>query len=200
MKQFFHINIEGEIHVSQQTFTFKIVVGGAGGVGKTTFLHKYLYGLFKQDTSLTIGVSFNAKELNRPDAKIMLALWDLGGQDRFRFMLKNYCLGARVAIVFFDMTRTDTMQQVNDWIAMFREQLPPQTPIILAGSKFDVAPPEMRDSIEDWAKKMVEAYALSAYFATSSVTGMNIDELFNYIVDMLLCQAQRKPEAVACVN
>ena len=33
----------------------KILVGGAGGVGKTTILHRYLHDSFINDTSMTIG-------------------------------------------------------------------------------------------------------------------------------------------------
>jgi small GTP-binding protein len=178
--------------MSLQTYTLKVVIGGAGGCGKTTLLHRYLHGLFRQDTTMTIGVSFTAKEVSRPNAKIKLSLWDLGGQDRFRFMQKSYVQGARAAIVFFDMTRLDTMLQVKDWVNMFRESVSPQMPIVLAGGKFDLVDQDMLESTTEYAKEIVEQFGLSGYFTTSSKTGMNVDELFNHVVDALL--AQQCPE------
>jgi small GTP-binding protein len=175
--------------MSLQTFILKVVVGGAGGVGKTTLLHRYLHGLFKEDTTMTIGVSFTAKEVTRPNAKIKLSLWDLGGQDRFRFLQKGYVQGARAAVVFFDMTRLDTMLQVRDWVKMFRECVTPQMPIVLAGGKYDLVDPDMFESTNEYAREIMEELGLSAYFMTSSKTGMNVDELFNHVVDVLLFQS-----------
>ncbi len=174
--------------MSQQTFILKVVIGGAGGVGKTTLLHRYLHGLFREDTTMTIGVSFSAKEMTRPNVKIKLSLWDLGGQDRFRFMQKSYVQGSRAGVVFFDMTRLDTMLQVKDWVNMFRESVSPQMPIILAGGKYDLVDPEMLESANELAKEIIEELGLSAYFITSSKTGMNVEELFNHVVDVLLFQ------------
>jgi len=184
-----------------QTFILKIVVGGAGGVGKTTLLHRYLHGLFKDDTTMTIGVSFVTKEINRPNAKIKLSLWDLGGQDRFRFLQKSYVQGARAGIVFYDMTRIDTMMQVKDWVTMFRDCVSPEMPIVLAGAKYDLVDPAMLDSTNEFAKETMEQLNLSTYFMTSSRTGMNVNELFNHLVDVIIgAPCQEKAAAVATIE
>ncbi len=187
--------------MSLQTFVLKVVIGGAGGVGKTTLLHRYLHGLFKEDTTMTIGVSFASKEVTRQNAKIKLSLWDLGGQDRFRFLQKSYCQGARAAVVFFDMTRLDTMLQVKEWVNMFRETISPQMPIVLAGGKFDLVDQDMLEGTNDYAKEIMTSLNLSSYFVTSSKTGMNVDELFNHIVDALVSQpCQEKATAAATIE
>ncbi|NMC05607.1 MAG: GTP-binding protein [Candidatus Lokiarchaeota archaeon] len=187
--------------MAMQTYTLKIVIGGAGGCGKTTLLHRYMHGLFKEDTTMTIGVSFTSKEVTRPGARIKLSLWDLGGQNRFRFMQKSYCQGARAAIVFFDMTRLDTMIQIKDWVNMFREHVSAQIPIVLAGGKFDLIDEDMLASTNEYAKEMMEQFGLSAYFMTSSKTGMNVDELFNHVVDVLVCTpSHEKSTAVSSIQ
>ncbi|MEX2683144.1 MAG: Rab family GTPase [Candidatus Sigynarchaeota archaeon] len=187
--------------MSLQTFILKIVVGGAGGVGKTTLLHRYLHGLFKDDTTMTIGVSFVTKEVTRPNAKIKLSLWDLGGQDRFRFLQKSYIQGARAGIVFFDMTRIDTMVQVKDWVTMFRECVSPQMPIVLAGAKYDLVDPGMLETTNEFAMETLNQLNLSTYFMTSSRTGMNVNELFNYLVDVIIGQpCHEKVSAAATVE
>jgi small GTP-binding protein len=94
----------------EETYLFKIVIGGQGAVGKTTLLHRYLNGVFLQNSSMTIGVAFHAKQLylEGVQKKVKLSLWDLGGQERFRFLQANYSAGAKAAVVFFDMTRPDS--------------------------------------------------------------------------------------------
>ncbi|MEX2685103.1 MAG: Rab family GTPase [Candidatus Sigynarchaeota archaeon] len=170
-------------------YTFKIVVGGAGGVGKTTLLHRFLHNVFKADTSLTVGVTFKTKELTRNGQKVTLALWDLGGQDRFRFLQPTFCQGARAGIVFFDMSRFGTMEQVKDWVAMFRQYAYPHIPIILGGTKLDIVDPRTLRDATDYAKEMVDKLGLTGFVPTSAKSGENVEEIITTLVDMLVAQA-----------
>lgn len=178
--------------VTRSNYIFKIVVGGAGGVGKTTLLHRYLQNEFLTDTAMTIGINFLNKELTRDGARIALTLWDLGGQERFRFFQPSCCMGAKAAIVFFDMTRLETTFQVKDWVDMFRSNASPDIPIILGGTKLDMANPGMIDGVNDCARGLVEQLELSRYLTTSSKTGENVKETFDYLVDLLLQQANHE--------
>ncbi|GAH39257.1 unnamed protein product, partial [marine sediment metagenome] len=82
----------------------KIITTGEGGVGKTTLLHRYVEGIFLADTKMTLGVEFFLKELDLDGNKILLQIWDFGGQERFRFLLQNYIMGAKGALLLFDLT------------------------------------------------------------------------------------------------
>lgn len=181
-------------------YTFKIVVGGAGGVGKTTLLHRYLHNVFKTDTTLTVGVTFKTKELVRNGQKITLALWDLGGQDRFRFLQPTFCQGARAGLIFFDMSRLGTMEQVKDWVAMFRKHASPGIPIILGGTKLDLVDPEMIGEATDLAREIVEKLGLTCFVPTSSRSGENVEEIITNVVDMLVAQASSAKEAVVLTS
>ncbi len=90
--------------MTTKSYNFKIVVGGDGGVGKTTLLHRFVTGSFEETTHMTIGVQFHNKELHIADFDVTLSVWDLGGQDRFRFILPSYVLGAKGALLLFDLT------------------------------------------------------------------------------------------------
>lgn len=172
-------------------YTFKIIIGGAGGVGKTTLLHRYLHNVFLSDTALTVGVQFFSKEIIRDGTRIMLSLWDLGGQDRFRFVQPSYCFGANAALIFFDMMRLDTALQVKDWVSMFRENGSPNIPIVLGGTKLDLVDPELIDEVNENANELIQQLGLTYYLMTSSKTGENVEEVFNYLVDTLLMQANQ---------
>jgi small GTP-binding protein len=184
-----------EFRKMNSEYTFKIVVGGAGGVGKTTLLHRYMHNVFKSDTTLTVGVTFKTKELTRAGQKITLALWDLGGQDRFRFLQPTFCLGARAGLIFFDMTRIGTIEQVKDWVTMFRKQASPGIPIILGGTKLDLVDPEMLDEATDYARETVEKLGLTSFVPTSSKSGENVEEIITNLVDMLVAQAASAKQA-----
>ncbi|MBD3187426.1 GTP-binding protein, partial [Candidatus Bathyarchaeota archaeon] len=76
--------------VSTNDYTWKLIVGGMGGVGKTTFLHRYIHDKFISDTKLTVGCQFHSTVVNRHGKQIGLIIWDLGGQQRFRFIQDKY--------------------------------------------------------------------------------------------------------------
>ncbi len=178
--------------MSEDSYIFKIVVGGAGGVGKTTLLHRYLHNAFVPNSTMTIGVAFHTKELvcEGLQKRIKLSLWDLGGQQRFRFLQASYSAGARAGIVFFDMTRFDTMVQVKDWVGMFRTHSSPGMPIVLGGTKLDVVDPSQIEETNTLAWETAAELGLPIYMPTSSKTGEGVDEIFKYLIDTLVVQSQ----------
>ncbi len=178
--------------MSEATYIYKIVVGGAGGVGKTTLLHRYLHNVFLPGSTMTIGVAFHSKDIcyEQAQKRIKLAIWDLGGQQRFRFLQASYSAGARAGIVFFDMTRFDTMLQVKDWVKMFRSHASPGMPIVLGGTKLDVVDPDLIGETNRLAEEMVAQLGLAAYVPTSSKTGDGVNDIFAHIIDTLLSKSQ----------
>ncbi len=178
--------------MKDESYLFKIVIGGQGAVGKTTLLHRYLNGVFLQNSSMTIGVAFHAKEVYYEglQKKIKLSLWDLGGQDRFRFLQANYSAGARAGIVFFDMLNFSTILQVKNWVEMFRTHAGPDIPIILVGTKLDLIQPDQLEEINEYARETASDLGLNCYVPTSSKTGENVDVIFQYIIDTLVVRCQ----------
>ena len=111
----------------------KVLTAGEGGVGKTTLLPTYIEGQFLSETKMTIGVEFFLKELNVDGWDIILQLWDFGGQERFRFLLDSYVTGAKGALLMFDLTRTLTLENLEQWIDICRKDNP-NMPILFLGT------------------------------------------------------------------
>ena len=42
---------------------FKVIVAGAGGVGKTALIERYVSGSFLEDHKMTIGAQFSVKDV-----------------------------------------------------------------------------------------------------------------------------------------
>ena len=118
-------------------YLFKIILAGSGGCGKTTLLNRYTTGQFNSDTKMTIGVDFAVHylELSEDKGAATLQIWDFGGEERFRTMLPSFCQGASGALLFFDLVRTHTFYELDEWINIIRRNTH-NIPIILLGAKY----------------------------------------------------------------
>ncbi|MFX1410208.1 MAG: GTP-binding protein [Promethearchaeota archaeon] len=153
----------------------KVITAGEGGVGKTTLLHRYVEGKFLADTKLTIGVQFFLKELKFNGRRVSLQLWDFGGQERFRFLLKNYAVGAKGALLMFDLTRPLTLKNLDQWVEICRAENP-ELPIIFLGTKLDLS--NLIIVKDEFALTYKKKYSLFDYLKVSSKTGENVDLAF----------------------
>jgi len=76
---------------------YKICIVGDFGVGKSTLLHQYLERRFISNVQSTIGSNFFVKHLKIPNVKSMVTLqiWDLAGQDHFKWVRRAFYKGAK---------------------------------------------------------------------------------------------------------
>ncbi|MFX1464340.1 MAG: ADP-ribosylation factor-like protein [Promethearchaeota archaeon] len=57
--------------------------------GKTSVIQRYLTGIFKENAKkMTIGVDFYSKSAEVNGKKIRLQIWDFGGEERFRLVMR----------------------------------------------------------------------------------------------------------------
>jgi small GTP-binding protein len=153
----------------------KILVLGDGGTGKTTLLHRYVNREFIDTTIMTIGVEFFTKQISIDSTNVSLILWDITGQDRFRYMIAKYMSGASGALILFDRTNMRSFENIGKWMKLvhkFYENLP----IILVAAKCDL---EEFSTVNDRnAQKTKEKYKMTDFIKTSSKTGLNVDLAF----------------------
>ena len=162
---------------------FKIITGGNGGVGKTTLLIRYVESRFLTNTKSTLGVDFFLKKLNINDKHFELQLWDFGGQKIFRHILKNYATGANGALILFDLTDKSSLEQINEWVDIFREK-EPNLPIIFLGTKLDLTDlivVEDKDAIF-----FKEKYNFLDYIKVSSKTDENVNLAFQLLINEIM--------------
>jgi small GTP-binding protein len=176
--------------VEDEEIMLKLVVAGEGGVGKTTLIRRYVEGVF-HDSKMTVGAGFAAKRLIVNDGHgptaLKLQLWDFGGEKRFRFLLPKFCLGARGAMLAFDLNRFSTFLKIDQWLDLIRENTD-DIPIILIGMKADLQRAVDQREVIQFAKKQ----GLKAYFETSSKNDLNVTPAFEYIAKEMLEYVQNR--------
>ena len=165
------------------SYIFKVLTAGDGGVGKTTLLNRFITGQFLFDSRMTMGVQILKKELEINDNYIRLQLWDFGGQAQFRFMLKHYVQGAHGAIIMFDLTNFITLKNIENWIDICKLGSS-SIPLILIGGKADLV--DLVSINDEYLREMKEKYDFIDYLKTSSKTGENIDEVFKILTKKMI--------------
>lgn len=161
-------------------YFYKICIVGDGGVGKTTILHQYVDRKFVEDTQMTIGTNFFIKNiiLKEFDISIKLQIWDLGGQDYFAAVRRNFYDGARGIIYTFDLTRKSSFTNLTEWRKEIKEVLEEEFSRVLVGNKLDLINEEDRlIKLED-VLLMKEQLSVSEYFETSAKNNTGIDNAF----------------------
>ncbi|MFX1302221.1 MAG: Rab family GTPase [Promethearchaeota archaeon] len=165
-----------------KNYIFKILLTGNGGVGKTSFLRRYVDGFFDESTIMTVGVDFFIKELDFDNAHCLLQLWDLGGQERFRYLLENFVMGARGALLLFDLTRMPLIRDILEWVNIARLH-DINLPILLVGTKFDLE--DLIAVDDDSALHLKNTFNMIDYIKTSSKTGYHIEKTFDILIKKL---------------
>ncbi|MHA1148966.1 MAG: Rab family GTPase [Promethearchaeota archaeon] len=166
--------------------TFKICIFGDGGVGKTTMANRFITGMFKIDTMMTLGANILIKHLNVNDLTVALQIWDFGGEDMYRNLLSSYSMGASGGIIMFDITRIITYHHATLWLNDFKKTVinNQYVPIIVVGGKIDLN--EKRSVSLSAGNEFKEKHGLLDFIECSSRTGENVDYIFQRITRELL--------------
>ncbi len=131
---------------------------------------------------MTIGSGFFTKSLfykpdkNSPKERIDLTIFDLGGQERFRHIVRDFVFGAAGALLFFDITRYSTFEGLGEWMEILRSKEEKDSmpmPILLVGAKNDLD--ILREIDKKEINQFVKTHNLIGYLDCSSKTGDNVD-------------------------
>ncbi|MBY9003234.1 MAG: GTP-binding protein [Candidatus Lokiarchaeota archaeon] len=166
---------------------YKICVFGESGVGKTTLARRYLTGYFEEDIKLTMGAELFVKYIKIDDIRIILQLWDFGGEDDFNFLLPLYSKGSSGGIFMFDLNNKASLNRIAKWIELFKEgslKSEKICPILMVGGKQDL---QGKIAItESEARTIAKENNLYKYIECSSKTGVNVDNLFEKLMRDIL--------------
>ena len=170
--------MEGETEEeSKYDLTFKIIVIGDPGVGKSCLTGRAVKDKFDEKYAPTIGFEFLTYTIKIEDKIIKLQIWDTCGQEMYRSLISNFYRNASLAMIVYSIDSRESFIHVNTWLKEVKIQSHPDVKIILIGNKSDLE--SSRHVSTDEAKKYQEENQLLYFTETSAKTGLNAKEAFS---------------------
>jgi Ras-related protein Rab-32 len=173
-------------------YLFKMLVVGDSGSGKTSFIKRYVHGVFTNQYRSTIGVDFAFKHVQWDNnLSLKLQLWDIAGQERFSEMTRVYYREAVAVLIFFDVSAgekslrtTRTWKLDADKKVFFPNGEP--VPCILIGNKCDLLHNGVSPIPEEQMENFCRTNGYDSYFLTSAKEGTNVEEAMNYLLQRII--------------
>merc|ERR1712004_41337 len=160
-----HITTRNQLKMAsgdQDMPSFKLVLVGDGGTGKTTFVKRHLTGEFEKKYVATLGVEVHPLVFHTNRGPIRFNVWDTAGQEKFVGLRDGYYIQGQCAIIMFDVTSRVTYKNVPNWhrdLVRVCENIP----IVLTGNKVDIKDRKVKaKSIVFHRKKNLQYYDISA--------------------------------------
>ncbi|WFC97938.1 GTP-binding protein of the rab/ypt [Malassezia yamatoensis] len=116
------------------------------------------------------------------DTTVKLEIWDTAGQERYKSLAPMYYRNAHCAIVVYDITQEDSLENAKGWIRELQRHADANISIALVGNKLDL---DARRQIptEDGAK-YAESEGLM-FIETSAKVPTNVGKLFEDVANKL---------------
>lgn len=117
--------------------SYKIVLVGNYGVGKTAFVKRIRTGDFQQKYIATQGVDVCPLTLTTNYGDIIFKIWDCAGQEKFGGLRDGYYMGAQGAILMIDLSAVDPTINASNWIQSIK-RVTNEIPLVVCGNKSDL--------------------------------------------------------------
>jgi small GTP-binding protein len=152
--------------------TVKMIVCGDGAVGKTTLL-KRLSGTLKPDENVTMtpGVAVHVLKFEVENI-VKCACFDLGGQERFRFLQGSLIKGASIAMFVYSVEWFRSLSDIDDWLKLVAEHALPKR-LFLIANKIDSP---RRVLVESDGQEYASQHGMT-FHEVSAITGQGVDAL-----------------------
>lgn len=180
---------EGKLVFHERTeMIFKIIVIGDPAVGKTSLLTNFCGDKFNYEYIPTVGVNITKEPITTKDdmgkdITVNLMIWDIAGQPQFYMLHRPYFNGADGMMLVYDITRSSSFSNINNWWSTSIKYGLSAIPRILIGNKIDLK--DDRKIILPMAEHLSEKIN-APFFETSAVTGENVKLIFQKIAELAL--------------
>ncbi|CDS41766.1 ras gtpase [Echinococcus multilocularis] len=157
---------------------YKLVVVGAGGVGKSALTIQLIQNHFVDEYDPTIEDSYR-KQVNIDGETCMLDILDTAGQEEYSAMRDQYMRTGEGFLCVFAVNNAKSFEDISQ----YREQIKrvkdaDEVPMVLIGNKVDLA---VRSVDSTKAEAVAKAYNIP-YIETSAKTRQGVEDAFFTLV------------------
>ncbi|MCP8718179.1 MAG: GTP-binding protein [Asgard group archaeon] len=170
---------------------YKVVVLGAGGVGKSSITVQFVQGVYVESYDPTIEDSYR-KQIEVDGRACDLEILDTAGVAQFTAMRELYIKSGKGFLLVYSVTDENSLKE----LLALREQVlrikdSENVPMVLVGNKCDLEDDRVL-SIEDGVK-VSQDWGLVPFYETSAMYKTNVDEAFIDVVRQIM----RKEAAIS---
>ena len=160
----------------QYDFSFKLIVIGDSGVGKSCLTNRITTNLFEDGYSSTVGFEFVSFNVKINGKVIKLQIWDTCGQELYRSLITNYYRNASLAIIVYAINSKESFEDIEMWLRELRTQSNPDAKIFLIGNKIDLE--NERKITKEQGENFAKINKLNLFIESSAKTGFNAKKVF----------------------
>ena len=161
---------------SEYDLSFKIIVVGDSGVGKSCLTMKGTKNHFEECYSPTVGFEFFTFNIRINDKNIKLQIWDTCGQEAYRSLITSFYRNASLAILVYSIDNVNSFNNIEAWLNEIKSQANPETKVFLIGNKIDLE--DQRKITIEMAQTFSNEHSFNFFVETSAKTGFNSQNVF----------------------
>jgi len=169
----------------------KICLLGAGGVGKTAILQRYLFDQFLEEYDPTVEESFSEiVRLTSPRRDfdvVKMNLLDTSGQyDLYTHWIDEWIMEADGVLLVFSLTSSSSLSEANHLFTKVRS-IKDDIPITVIGNKND-----LQSTVNEELLKMCTQQWSLPIFHASAKTGENIDSSVEHLINAVFKSPEKQ--------
>ena len=157
-------------------YSFKMIVVGDAGVGKSCLTSKASKGIFEETYAATIGFEFLAFNVKINDKVVKLQIWDTCGQEIYKSLISSFYKNSSLAMMVYAINNKESFTHIESWLKEVKLQSNPDVKIFLIGNKSDLE--EERKVSKEEANIFKEENGINFFSETSAKSGINAKEVF----------------------
>ena len=156
--------------------SFKLIVVGDSGVGKSCLTIKATKNNFDSIYSPTIGFEFLTFFIKIEDLYVKLQIWDTCGQEVYRSLISSFYHNSSLALLVYAIDEKNSFIHLDSWLNEIRTHGNPDINIFVIGNKVDLE--NKRVINRELAQDFVEKNNAKLFLETSAKTGFNAQNVF----------------------